>query len=203
MKKRTPIIGSIMAATMFMSIAVGTTLALYTSNKSVNVHLISGSLEAELYLTSMVRDELDEDGLWLVDQEVDLTGKTGYEDGKGVDLSVNTEEVFSDILLVPGMTGTATFRVYNTGDVAFNYTVALVNKEADAELDAELEITSPTAAAQVTVDSYSEFQVSYVFTDLGVDNDGVGLNNDAMDQSVSFDISVLCTQVAKPSSQQP
>lgn len=192
MKKRTPIIGSILAATMFLAIGVGTTLALYSSNKTVNVHLVSGSLDAELYMTNMVRDELDSDGLWIVDEEVDLSVKTGYVADKGVDLSVNNEEVFSDIKIVPGMKGSASFKLYNTGDVAFNYTVSIINQEHDDELYAQLEIEYPDETGLLKIGEDVEFSVSYEF----LDQDD---NNDAMGQSVSFDISVLCTQVARDS----
>ena len=191
MKKRTTIIGSVLAATMFLSIGIGTTLALYTSEKTVNVHLISGSLDAELYMTAMVRDELDSSGLWVKDKNVTLTGYQGYEAGKGVNLSVYSGEIFSDILVVPGMQGEATFKLYNTGDVAFNYTVSIVNKEADQALDEQIEITYPTTGGQVVKGGNVEFTVSYLFKDL---TDG---NNDAMDQSVKFDVSVMCTQVAR------
>jgi hypothetical protein len=191
MKKRTPIIGSILAATMFVSIGVGTTLALYNSQKTVNVHLISGSLSAELYMKEMVRDELDSDGLWIKDKDIDLSGYEGYDQQKGVDLSVFSGEIFSDILIVPEMQGHATFTIYNTGDVAFNYSVSIIDKTSDEELKEQLEITYPTQAGVVLAGQSAEFDVSYEFLD---DEE----NNDAMDQHVRFDVSVLCTQVARP-----
>ena len=191
MKKSTPIIGSILATTMFVSIGVGTTLALYNTEKKVNVHLVSGSLSAELFMNEIVRDELDNSGQWIKDKTVDLSGYEGYDAEKGVDLSVFSGEIFSDILIVPEMQGHATFTLYNTGDVAFNYSVSIIDKTSDPELLEQLEITYPTQAGTVLAGQSASFEVSYEFLD---DED----NNDAMDQHVKFDVSVLCTQVARP-----
>lgn len=197
MKKRTPIIGSILAATMFLSIGIGTTLALYTSEKSVNVHLVSGSLDAGLYLTNMTRDELTEDGEWIVDKEVAIEEWEGYDaDKKGVDLEVYSEALFEDVKLVPQMKGSASFILYNYGDVAFNYTVSVVNESADDELSEQLTITKPEKTGTLLVGKSVEFELSYEFTS---SED----NNDAMDQTVTFDISVVCTQVERPTQTNP
>lgn len=186
-----------MSAVLFASVGIGATLALYTSEKTINVHLYSGSLSASLYMTEMVRDELDNEGHYIVDNPVDLSTYQGYEEGKGVNLSVYTGKIFSDIKLVPGMTGTATFKLYNTGDIAFNASVSMVNLVGDdtAFYD-QLVISAPEGSHEVAKDSTYEFTASYEFTDLGVDEEHVGKNNNAMNQNVSFDISVLCTQIA-------
>lgn len=197
MNKLTGIVGAAMSALMFGSVTVGAVLALYTSNKTINVHLQSGNLSAKLYLTSIIRDELDSQGLWVVDKDVDLSSYEGYDAEKGVDLSVYGDAIFSDILLVPGMTGKATFKLYNTGSIAFNYTVSLVNMQGGEQLLDDLEFVYPTTVSSLNKDDNDTFTVSYLFRDDGVDQDGVGNNNDAMNQSVTFDISVLCTQVAK------
>jgi len=198
MKKRTPIIGSILAATMFLSIGIGTTLALYTSDKTVNVHLVSGSLDAGLYLTNMTRDELKADGTWLVDKKVAIEEWTGYDaDKEGVDLEVYSEALFEDVLLVPQMKGSASFKLYNYGDVAFTYTVSVVNESATNELREQLTITKPEKAGTLLVGQSVEFTVSYEFQDL------TAVNNDAMDQTVTFDISVVCTQVERPTTTNP
>lgn len=198
MKKVTVIAGAVMSAIMFASIAVGATLALYTSEKTVNVHLYSGNLSAELYLTKMQRDEIGDDGQWIIDNEVDLSSYgAAYDQEKGVDLSVYEGEIFSDLKLVPGMSGTAYFRLYNTGDINFNYGVSRTNDTGGAELKDDMIITLPTSTTLVAKGAYSDFTVKYEFRDDGVDEHGVGKNNDAMNQTISFDISVLCTQIQK------
>lgn len=197
MNRKTTILGACMSAVLFASVGIGATLALYTSEKKVNVHLYSGSLSASLYMTEMKRDELDDEGHYIVDNPVDLSTYEGYEEGKGVNLSVYSGAIFSDIKLVPGMTGSAKFKLYNTGDIAFNASVSMVNLVGDdtAFYD-QLVISAPEGSQEVAKDSTYEFTASYEFTDLGVDEHQVGNNNDAMNQEVSFDISVLCTQIA-------
>jgi len=197
MNRKTAILGACMSAVLFTSVGIGATLALYTSEKKVNVHLYSGSLSASLYMTEMKRDELNDDGHYVVDKLVDLSSYPGYVEGKGVDLSVYSGAIFSNIKLVPGMTGSAKFKLYNTGDIAFNASVSMVKLVGDdtAFYD-QLVISVPEGSQEVAKDSTYEFTASYEFTDLGVDEKHVGKNNNAMNQEVSFDISVLCTQIA-------
>lgn len=202
MSKKLGIIGAAVAAVAFGGLAVGTTYAIFTANKSKNVHIQTGSLDAKLYLTSLVRDEVDSQGLWVVDKEVDITDWEGYEEGKGVDLSVYSGYVFDGILLIPGMTGTATFRLYNTGNIAFNYSVDKVidNENSDPELVDDMIITCPTSSGLVLSEGYSDFTFGYEFRDDGLDDNGDGANNDAMGQTMSLDILVRCSQVERPTS---
>ncbi|MBE6141485.1 MAG: hypothetical protein E7175_01390 [Erysipelotrichaceae bacterium] len=195
MNRKTAIIGTVMSALMFASVAVGSVLALYQSNKTINVHLKAGSLSAKLYLVSIVRDEVDETGHWVADKDVDLSQYVGYDQDKGVDLSVYSDSIFDDILLIPGMKGKANFKLYNTGNIAFNYTVDAVNISGDQVLFDVLEISYPQTSSSLNKGDNASFSVSYLFEDKGVDEEGVGKNNNAMGKNVTFDISVLCTQV--------
>ena len=199
MNKFTGIAGAAMSSVMFLSIIAGASLALYTSEKSINIHLRSADLSAELYLTSIVRDEIDDSGAWDVDKTVDLSSYgDAYDSEKGVDLSIYTGAIFSDIKLVPGMSGRANFRLYNSGNINFNYSVTTLKSGGEELLD-DLVITAPeeTSITLLEKGEYSDFSISYLFRDDGVDENGVGNNNDAKNQTVSLDISVLCTQIAK------
>lgn len=188
------------------AVAIGTTYSLFTSKKDVNTHLvISGNLKAELYLKELKQDALNGDGL-IESQTVDLSTLKDSNGnnlvpvaGKGVNLLNYVGKIFDGVKLVPTMTGSATFLLSNTGDMAFDYTVETASKayKADGTEDSEAAIldqivwnvTSPEDK-QVKKGAFSEVTVSYEFKNL--EN-----NNDAQEQSMDLDVSFKLASVAK------
>lgn len=193
--------------TVGAGVAIGGTLALFTSEKTVTNRLTVGTgLKAGLYLTSLENDILTEAGT-IKSKRADLTtykdqsGNSAYDtDKQGVDLSKYTGSIFTVEYLAPTMTGEANLRLYNLGDLAFTFDVTLTKKGFDADgkedssavvLDQvkwEMEIKDD--AKQVKASSYADIVLSYEFLDL--DN-----NNDAAGQTVSLDLNIKATQVTK------
>lgn len=228
MNRKVKIAGSIMAAALFGAVFAGSTLALYTSTKTVNNHLISGNFQAMLYLTGLEHDELDNQGL--IQQHVySLESESPYKDGyeafkyendddpenelaedHGVNLSTYAGEIFMVEKIVPTMEGKATFALLNNGDVAFDYTISALTIKGykwDSTEEKWVEDAESKLVEQVTVEStYStsgrvlkhgrtNFELTFKFED---END----NNDAMNQKMTIDFTVLCTQVTKANSNQ-
>lgn len=193
--------------TVGAGVAIGGTLALFTSEKTVTNRLTVGTgLKAGLYLTSLENDILTEAGT-IKSKRADLTtykdqsGNSAYDtDKQGVDLSKYTGSIFTVEYLAPTMIGEANLRLYNLGDLAFTFDVALTKKgfDADGKEDSsaavleqikwEMEVKDD--AKQVNASSYADIVLSYEFLDL--DN-----NNDAAGQSVSLDLNIKATQVTK------
>lgn len=188
------------------AIVVGTTYSLFTNEKDVKTHLvISGNLQAELYLKELKQDVLDEHGL-IKSQTVDLStlkdsnGKNlVVDEEKGVSLLNYTDKIFDDVKLVPGMEGKATFLLYNTGEVAFDYmidkTIVAYDKSGKIDENAaikdqiEWSIVAPEEK-RVLKSQYDEISVSYKF----IDDDK---NNDAQEQSMDLDLTFKLSSVTK------
>ena len=211
MKRLTKILVSVFSAGLFASLVVGSTLALYASEKTVNNHLVSGDMQAMLYLKELKNDVLENNGHITEDVAVDLSGYAGYEENlsyvdadeqtvafNGVNLSTYDDEVFQVEKIVPTMRGSAEFIIMNNGSdsasdsVAFEFQIELKNKEGDAELVDQVEVTLENAEWSGN-DNYVESQHGHSFTVKWefLDQDD---NNDAMNQGLSFDIQVTCVQ---------
>lgn len=188
------------------AIVVGTTYSLFTNEKDVKTHLvISGNLQAELYLKELKQDVLDENGL-LKSQTVDLStlkdsngNNLVVDKDKGVSLLNYTGKIFDEVKLVPGMEGKATFLLYNTGEVAFDYmiekTIVAYDKSGKIDENAavkdqiEWTIISPEEK-RVLKSKYDEISVSYKF----IDDEK---NNDAQEQSMDLDLTFKLSSVTK------
>lgn len=214
MKRKEKLIGAILASGLFASVAVGSTLALYSTQKTVNNHLVSGGMEAELYLLELKNDVLNNDGTLTLDNPVDLTGYDGYtaetisyvnhdtsaqsSHAGGVDLETYTGEVFAVENIVPTMKGSGLFLIKNAADtesndsVAFTFNVEVTNATGGAKLieQVDIDIKNATWDANTVLKSGEglSFSIEWEFKDLET-------NNDAMDQTINFDIKVTCTQV--------
>jgi predicted ribosomally synthesized peptide with SipW-like signal peptide len=202
MKTSTKLISCVALLAIFGGLAIGSTAALFTSQRTISNHLVTGSLKANLYLTSLVEDETDDKGQ-IVSVTKDLSTYTGYEADNGVNLVTNTDEVFKAEKIVPTMTGKGTFTLVNAGSIAFTYAVNTTNvkyytyqdgtytEDPNAALKDQLEFkVEGVESGTVLKGEKATFTVSYLFKD--VEN-----NNDAMDEKVSFDIQVVATQVVK------
>lgn len=190
---------------LFAGAAIGGTFALFSSEKAVSNHLtVSSGIKAGLYLTSLSQDILDERGL-IESKAVDLKaykdgdGASAYDADKGgVDLSRYDGDIFQAGYIVPTMRGEATLRLYNLGDIAFDYEIttsikafdANGNTLTDAAVLTQVEWSvSPTgkSSSPVLKSSSSEIKVSYLFKN--ADD-----NNLAAGQTISMDIKVQATQ---------
>lgn len=216
MKRKEKLIGAILASGLFASVAVGSTLALYSTQKTVNNHLVSGGMEAELYLLELKNDVLNNDGTLSLDQPVDLTGYNGYTADTisyvnhdtsaqsshvgGVDLETYADEIFAVERIVPTMKGSGLFLIKNAADtetddsVAFTFGVEITK---DSETSGEdlidqvnIQINNASWDANSILKSGEGlvFSIEWQFKDLDE-------NNDAMNQTINFDIKLTCTQV--------
>lgn len=193
---------------IFGSLVAGSTYALYESERTVNQHLITGDFKAGLYLESLQKDYLDANGL-IATETVDLTQYSEYETDKGVNLVDYKGDVFTFDGVIPTMTSTATFAIYNTGNVAFQYSAEIVGhkgyvydsetskyvESSGAAILSQIETKIVTSEGQDNVVNPNEkvtFEVTCEFKDLPN-------NNEAMNQQFAFDILVKCIQVVKSS----
>lgn len=182
-------------------VAIGGALALFTLEEKVTNHLVVGTgLKAGLYLTSLEKDILDENGL-IKKQKVDLPSSypDAYDSTKeGVDLSKYSGDVIDVDYLAPTMGGEAMLRLYNLGDIAFTFTVTTnkvgydSNGEENSSIAALKQIDWTAEAkdnvTQVYKGGYADIELSYYFNDQ--EN-----NNEAMGQKVSLDVTIHATQV--------
>ncbi len=201
-------VASLGAIALFGGIALGTTYSLFTSSKKVNTHIqIAGkdSIKASLYLKELKQDILSSDGM--IQKDCDMlstitnsSGETIAPDKDGyVDLTDYKGSVFSTVKLVPTMTGSATFVLKNTGDVAFNY---VIQDTRTAYLDDGTKSETAKILDQVTLNTdipegstikkgeEAEIKVSYVFADRDD-------NNDVMSQTIDLDLVFVVSSVTR------
>ena len=184
------------------TVAISTTVGLFSTSKTIDTHLVIGSgLKAKLYLTELKRDELDDDGK-IISKNVDLStyvdddGNSAYVDSLGaVDLSKYSKEILSYDKLVPTMTGKATFRLYNSGEIAFTYKVENIikafdasgNEDPNAKIKDQITWSLDCTPKELAKDQYADFSISYSFADRED-------NNDVFSQSVKIDTVVSVIQ---------
>jgi len=126
--KRSKILLSIGLLAGCIGISVGATFALFTSTKTINNHIKTGSFKAGFFLTELKYDQIS--GASIAEHTEDLTTWTGYTAGEGVDLSIYAGEVIKVEKFCPTMGGYAMFKVSNPGDIPLTYTLEVINKTA-------------------------------------------------------------------------
>ncbi len=182
-------------------IITGVSYALFTDSVSVNNHLQAGKLDVTLTRTDLTYCILNDEGVLetvTVDSDLDFTSSTA-ENVFGIDAS--------DMKVVPGSYFVAKMKMGNNGNVAFTYDVSISLLEGNNALAEQLTVTvthpdgsttvkklsqltnglTVTAGTMDKSDTAQEFTVSVSF-------DNVANNNDAMDQSVVFDLVVTAEQ---------
>lgn len=192
-----------------MTIIVGMTWALFTDTQKVNNHLQAGDLSITLKRTELTKTTLNAQGK-LVTSAPDTTTKN---------FSNPTDENVFGIVegekIVPGTKYQASMQIENHSDVAFGYWIEIVctDKTNGADLAKQLKVTVNTgsdASASVndglTVGSSSnyvgeliigataEFTVTVEFLDSFVAENGIGHNDLAQGDSLSFDLVVHAVQ---------
>lgn len=201
------LVASLGCIAVFGGLAVGTTYSLFTSQKKVNTLLtIAGSdtIKATLYLKELKQDVLNDDGMIetqsMLSTIKDESGNVIAPDETThlVDLTNYKGQIFSTVKLVPTMTGTATFVLKNTGDVAFDYTVnvtktALDKKgDTDDELARQIVFKSPDGQPTESVKKGGEKEITISYEFL---NDQK--NNDVMESTFSASLAFKLSSVSK------
>lgn len=199
-------VASLATIVAFGGLAIGMTYSLFTSEKKINTHLVvSDNLKAKLYLKELKQDILDDNGV-IKSSTIDLStlkDNTGAslvpETDKGVNLENYEGKIFENVKLVPTMEGSATFLLYNSGDIAFNYTIETTRtaytadgtKDDNAAILSQIEwkVTEPENK-QVNKGVGSEITVSYKFNNSES-------NNLAQEQSIDFDILFRLSSIKK------
>ena len=119
---------AVSAIVLSVLLVLAGTYALFTDKSQISNHLQAGTLEMQLYRTSLTRRALDEKGYLKTNtdtQEKDFTG-------------LNGENVFgfaTDEVMAPGCLYSANMRLTmtSTSDVAFGYYVKIVLSDATAD----------------------------------------------------------------------
>lgn len=205
-KTKGKFIGAIAALVLFSGVSIGTSFALFSSEKTITNHLTIGKgLMAGLYLSELKQDVIDDETGNIKENNYDLTkfktddGRSAYDDDKkAVDLSKYQEDIFQENLLAPTMTGEATLRLYNLGELAFSYKVETTKtaydkdgkKDDNAEILDQIVFVFDYTETVVSKGSYAELKVSYEFKDRDD-------NNLAVEQSIAIDLRITTTQVTK------
>lgn len=204
--KTKAIVMSAVITLLCVGLIVAATFALFSASRTTNVHLSAGTLDAGLYLQSRTGVEIGDDGSF-----VEVSSPTA-----AVDLTKDDSAIFELDNMVPTMWQQAVLRVTNTGDVAFTYSVSIVNvdaSEAAEGLLSRMQVTvtpsqgdavtftlaDATAKGQdialgtvvATDGAYGDFTVRVEFTA------GSGIEDSAQyaGAQISFDLTVEAVQV--------
>ncbi len=197
---------SLVTIIAFGGVSIGLAYLVLKSDNEVKTHIVvSGNVEAKLYLKELKQDIFDGEGK-ITNETIDLStlkDKDGNylvpDKEKGVNLENYNGKIFNNVKIVPTMEGSATFYLYNTGSYAFEYSIetsktaykADGTQDSSAEILSQVEwtITKPESN-QVSVKNGIEITVSYKFNDLSD-------NNLAADESMDFDILFKLSSVKK------
>ena len=193
-----------------MTIIVGMTWALFTDTQKVSNHLQAGDLSITLKRTELTKTTLNAQGK-LVTSAADTTV---------VNFSNPTDENVFGIVegekIVPGTKYVAKMQVENHSDVAFGYWIEIVctDKTNGADLAKQLKVTVNTGSdasafvndgltvkgadggyvGELIIGATADFTVTVEFLDSAVSANGIGDNNLAKSDSLSFDLIVHAVQ---------
>ncbi len=191
-----------MTIMLCMAMLVCGTYALWSKKVEVTNHLVAGSLDLELWRTSLSKTVPDEDGYMKTTTD---TSKVDLTKGS----NVNVFGIGKDELIVPTSAYEATLQIKNTGTVAFTYQIIIKLVEVDDELAGQLMVSvngtekgylssfsaadgQVVVASDVAKGKETTFKVKVEFKN-DVDVEGI-VNNDAMDKSAEFDLIVNAVQ---------
>lgn len=180
-----------------LGITVGSTFALFTSEKTINNHIKVGDFKVGFYLTELKYDQIS--GAAIVEHTEDLSTWTGYVEGQGVDLSVYAGEVINVEKFAPSMGGYAMFKVVNECDIPFTYTLSVLNKVAinkDGD-DVSTDFDEVMDIAITGTSSDPLAKDAAVTTNKLAFNFDADAGNDWQEATFSFDIQLAATQVSK------
>lgn len=184
------------------SIVVGATYSLWSSKTTIETHLTSGNLKLKLERTKLTKCKLDEGTGYLVKSNDDVT-KDFTNTTQATD---NIFDIESGELVVPGSYYEATLKLSNDGTVAFDYTISLKVTDDDvAELAKQINVyfddvdqgylytDTNNGEFEIKQGSMSKEDTAVIFK-VKVEFKDLDTNNEAMNQSVKFDLKVNATQ---------
>lgn len=201
------IIIALMSILICVSLIVTGTFALFTDSVKVSNHLQAGKLDATLTRTHLVYTLLEDEVLQdkTVEDDLALDGTT-TADANVFGISDGLSYV------VPGSYFEATMLLKNNGNVAFDYSVEIVIVEGEGtDLASQIKVTFTdhegnedsamlkndsgkivvdTGATLKSSSNGAEFKVKVEFVNITTDE----TNNDAMGDSVKFDLVVKAVQ---------
>lgn len=205
-KLRTVVI-SLVTILLCLILSVAGTFALFSDEVSIKTHLKAGNLKATLIRTTYSYSALDDDGY--------LATTSAPEERKNINANTldNVFDLTEDTLIVPGSVLSATFKITNNDDVAFDYTVKLIAVNSEGvELEEQnvllsqlsISVTDSVGTNDLAEDATS-LEVagvktitcgeSEIFTvDVTFDNLDNSVNNLAQGETVIFDLVVTAIQ---------
>jgi predicted ribosomally synthesized peptide with SipW-like signal peptide len=206
-KRMKAIVVAFMTILVCVSLIVTGTFALFTDSVKVSNHLKAGKLDAVLTRTDLIYTTLKNEVLQPVRVDTDLVvNGTTTADANVFGISDGLTCV------VPGSYFEATMLIENKGNVAFDYSVEIVLTEgANTPLARQIKVTVTdhtgnvgssmlknandkivvdTGATVKSTSAGAEFKVKVQFVNITTDES----NNDAMENSVKFDLVVNAIQ---------
>lgn len=185
---------SLIMICLLSSALITATTALFSGEKEVETHVVTGNLNFEFERTNLIGEAVNDRG-FLDD----------FQDGSLVDLKETGANAFNITEMVPGATYTGEFVLRNTGTTAFEANISFINLEHTSDyLLQQIQISYELDGNSTT---YSLIDYATVNLDLGVLAAGdeveftisitlpAATNNDAQDTSVNFDLRLVATQV--------
>ena len=185
---------SIMCISLFFTAAITATTALFTGEKEVETHVVTGYLEFDFKRTNLIGQSLNGRGFL---EEFSLNDE--------VNLKESGADAFDIKGLVPGATYTGDFLIENTGTTAFEAKISFINLENNS--DYILQQIKVTLGYNDKHTTYSLCDFEQISLDLGVlevKEDAkftISINlptettNEAQSQNVYFDLKLEATQV--------
>lgn len=193
-KKIRKILLSTMIISLFFTAAITATTALFTGEKEVETHVVTGYLEFDFKRTNLIGQSLNGRGFL---EEFSLNDE--------VNLKESGADAFDIKGLVPGATYTGNFLLENTGTTAFEAQISFINLENNS--DYILQQIKVTLGYNDKYTTYSLCDFEQISLDLGVlavEEDAeftISINlpaettNEAQSQNVYFDLKLEATQV--------
>ena len=196
---------SVMTVMLCLTLIAGGTYALFSDQVTLTTHLMAGTLDITLERVQLDSKTIDDKTGYLKENE------TNYEI---VDFSTPTIRNVFDIdsahRIVPGCYYDATLELTNNTDVAFAYWVEIINRgSSNIDLADQLSISVKMGEGEEAIEILSNgLSVGSASNPIGILTKTestrfiVGLefldlpnNNDAMGQSLNFDVVVHAVQV--------
>ena len=176
------------------------TYALWSKQTTLETHLVAGKLDLKLERTKLTKTALDDNGYLAETTDTATLDLTSASDA-------NVFGIEEDELIVPASSYEAELKITNTGDVAFKYDIVIKLGEIDEHLKDQLKVSvnngtskalsefgevdgSVVVSNSVVKSGNSTFTIKIEFEDLDT-------NNDAMEESVDFDLVVKAVQLTK------
>lgn len=207
MKKKRALLISCAVILICMSMVVGGTYSLLTSELDYTAHLKAGDLAVKLERTNLKYTYLSDEGYLAEVENSDVKDFTKPS-------SDNIFGLKGEEKMVPGSFYQATLQLTNQGDVAFTYSVEIDLTSTVNDFAEQLKVTVTDSKGNVILSgplasfaSAASKQIGYMTT-TGTDTFTVLVefisndsNNDAVNQTVDFDLCVKAVQAVSAPSQ--